>query len=145
MSMLSVASNASAWRGYEYYEAKKVLSWKQTGSHEFQGTVAGSEKEPYAVTIDTEHPKRSICNCPHADGKRIICKHKVALFFAVFPKEAERYMAEIEEYEKEEEQREQECYDRIAKYVKGLSKEELRIALIQALMEAEERDGYGCW
>lgn len=142
MSILSIASNASAWRGYEYCERKKVLSWKQTGEHEFEGEVAGSGKEPYHVMIDTEHPKKSTCNCPHAEGKKIVCKHKMALFFTVFPKEADRYIAEIEEYESEEEEREQERYDQIAKYVKLLSKEELRTALINALIEAEERDRY---
>lgn len=142
MSVLSMASNASAWRGYEYYEKKKVLSWKQTGEHEFEGVVAGSENVPYHVMIDTEHPKKSACNCPHAEGKKIVCKHKVALFFTVFPKEAEGYIAEIEEYEREEEEREKERYDQIVKYVKSLSKEELRIALINALVEAEEGDRY---
>lgn len=95
MSILSIASNASAWRGYEYYK-----------------------------------------------GKKIVCKHKIALFFTVFPKEADRYISEIEEYEREEEEREHERYDQIVKYVKSLSKEELRIALINALVDAEEKDLY---
>jgi len=81
-------------------------------------------------------------NCPHAKGKKIVCKHKVALFFTVFPKEADGYITEIEEYEREEEEREQERYDQIVKYVKSLSKEELRIALINALVDAEENDRY---
>jgi hypothetical protein len=139
MSILSIASNASVWRGYEYYNEKKVLSWKQTEEHKFEGEVVGSEKEPYHVMIDTEHPKKSKCNCPHAEGKKIICKHKIALFFAVFPKEADRYITEIEEYEREEEEREQKRYNQIIKYVESLSKEELRRALINALVEAEER------
>ncbi len=137
MSILSIASNASAWRGYEYYNGKKVLSWEQTGEHEFQGEVAGSEKEPYRVVIDIEHPKKSTCNCPHAEGKKIVCKHKVALFFTVFPKEADGYIAEIEESEREEEEWEQERYDQIVEYVNSLSKEELRNALINALLEEE--------
>jgi len=142
MSLLSIASNASAWRGYEYYAGKRVLSWKQTGEHEFTGEVAGSGNEPYHVIIDTEHPKKSTCNCPHAEGKKIVCKHKIALFFSAFPKEADDYITEIEEYEREEEEWEQERYDQIAKYVKSLSKEELRIELINALVEAEESDRY---
>ncbi|MDD2190901.1 MAG: hypothetical protein PHV71_08470 [Eubacteriales bacterium] len=52
---------------------------------------------------------------------------------SVFPKEADKYIAEIEEYEKEEEKQEQERYEQILKYVKSLSKEELRIELINAL------------
>ena len=140
MSILSSASNASVWRGYEYYKGNRVLSWKQNGEHEFEGEVAGSENKPYHVMIDTQHPKKSTCNCPHAEGKKIVCKHKVALFFTVFTKAADEYIAEIEEYEREEEEREQERYNQIVKYVKSLSKEELRIELINALVDAEERD-----
>ncbi len=142
MSLLSIASNASAWRGHEYYKWKKIVSWKQVGEHKFEGNVAGSGNEPYHVMIDTEHPRKSTCNCPYAEGNKIVCKHKIALFFTVFPREADRYIAEIEEYEREEETREKQRYDQIVKYVKSLSKEELRIALINALVETEKRDLY---
>ena len=142
MSILSIASNASAWRGYEYYKEKKVLSWKQTGEHEFEGEVAGSEKEPYQVMIDTEHPKKSKCNCPHAEGKKIVCKHKIALFFTAFPKEADSYINKIDEYEREEEELEQERCKEIVKYVDSLSIEELRMVLINVLLEADERDRF---
>lgn len=30
--------------------------------------------------IDTEHPKKSKCNCPHAEGKKIVCKHKTTRY-----------------------------------------------------------------
>jgi len=133
----SLATDGRYQDGAYYLSAERKL-----GEHEFEGEVAGSEKEPYHVMIDTEHPKKSTCNCPHAEGKKIVCKHKIALFFTVFSKESDRYIAEIEEYEREEEEREQEHYDQIVKYVKSLSKEELRIALINALIEAEERDLY---
>lgn len=140
MSILSIASNVSALKGYEYYEKKKVIKWKQTGEGQFEGEVRGSENKSYHVMIDTKHPKKSTCNCPHAEDKRIICKHKIALFFTIFPEEANKYIAEIEEYEKDEEKREQERYEQIVKYVKSLSKEELRIKLINALVEAEDRE-----
>ncbi|NMB97839.1 MAG: hypothetical protein GYA02_14710 [Clostridiaceae bacterium] len=38
--------------------------------------------------INIVHPRKSKCNCPHADGRRVICKHMIALYFTVFPKEA---------------------------------------------------------
>ncbi len=47
--------------------------------------------------------EKSHCNCPHANGKRIICKHQVALYFSVFPEEADQYYKEVIEYEEEEE------------------------------------------
>lgn len=143
MGFLSCASSASAWRGYEYYETKKVISWKKRNESQYEGEVKGSAKTPYRVTIDIEHPRKiSSCNCLFADGKRIVCKHQVALFFTVFPKEAKLYMEEIEAYEREEEQREQEMIDGIVKYVHSLSKEELRTELINALIEAEYRRQY---
>lgn len=138
MSILSLASNNSAWRGYQYYKGKRVISWKQIGEHQFEAAVKGSSKEPYHVMIDTEHPRKCTCNCPHAEGKRIVCKHKIALLFAAFPKEVDRYIAEIEESEREEEAQKQECYNEIVKYVESLTKKELRIALIDALIEMEQ-------
>ena len=101
MSIRTLASGASAWRGYEYYTEKKVLSFTQTGGDEYTGQVAGNGPAPYQVKINTAHPRQSKCNCPHADGRRVICKHMVALFFAAFPEEAEDYIEAVEEYERE--------------------------------------------
>ena len=140
MSLLSCTSNASAWRGYEYYESKNVVSWKQIGESQFKGFVKGSADQPYHVIIDVAHPRKSTCNCPFADGKRKICKHQVALFFTIFPNEAKKYIKEIEDYEQEQEQREQERYGEIVKYVNSLSTAELRNALINALEEQDERN-----
>lgn len=58
---------------------------------------------------------------PHADGRCVICKHMVALFFAVFPNEVEKYIEEVEEYEREEAQRMEEHYATFRPYVKSLS------------------------
>ena len=67
------------------------------------------------------------------------------MFFTVFPEEAEQYIARInaaeeEDDEDEEDQQAQERYDQIVQYVEGLSLKELRIALINALLDEEERD-----
>lgn len=142
MSILPNASGASAWRGYEYYTKHKVISFEQIGADEYVGKVSGSASKPYEVRINTAHIRQSKCNCPHADGKRIICKHMVALYFAAFPKEAEQYIAAVEEYEREEESRIAAHYAEIEKYVNSLSKKELREALCNALIEAEENDRY---
>ena len=139
MSIRTLASGASAWRGYEYYEGKKVLSFSQTVEDEYTGQVAGSGSAPYQVKINTAHPRQSKCNCPHADGRRVICKHMVALFFAAFPEEAEQYMEEVEEYEREEEQRMENHYEALRSYVKSLSKKELQEQLFEALAELDER------
>lgn len=49
-------------------------------------------------------------SCPHADGRRVICKHTVALFFTAFPDEAEQYIEGVEEYEREEQARTEKYY-----------------------------------
>lgn len=140
MSIRTIASGASAWRGYEYYTEKKVLSLSQTGEDEYTGKVAGNGPAPYQVKINTAHVRQSKCSCPHADGRRVICKHMVALFFAAFPDEAERYIEEVEEYEREEEARMEEHCAALRSYVKSLSKKELQEKLFEALAELEERD-----
>ena len=66
----------------------------------------------------------------------------LSIFFTIFPEEAKSYIERIEALEDEEEEREQESYDLIVKYVNGLSKEALRRELINALAEAEERNFY---
>ena len=142
MSIMSSASGASIWRGYEYYKAKKVKSFTKISDDEYEGIVLGSGKEPYHVKINTAHIRQSKCNCPYAGGKRIICKHMVALFFTAFPTEAENYIKEVEEYERQEDEREKEHYDEVEKYVYGLSKEELRNELIGYIIESEENQHY---
>ena len=142
MSILTVASFASVWRGYDYWEGKMVDSWKKISDSRFEGVVKGSDNNKYQVTIDLEHPRKSACNCPHADGRRVVCKHQVALFFTVFPKEAKKYMKEIEEYEEEMESIRQDRYNLIEEYVNGLSDKEVRVALINALIAEEDEDYY---
>ena len=108
MGLLDLASGNSFWKGYDYYKASMVIGAEQIAGNRYQGTVKGSGKKTYAVTIDLDHPKKSTCTCPHAEGTRRICKHKVALYFSVFPEEADRALKEAEEWEAEEEKREQE-------------------------------------
>ena len=138
MGLLEIASGNSFWRGYDYFEDGKVISKKKLDDFHYSGTVAGSRKEPYVVTIDLQHPKRSTCNCPHAEGTRRVCKHKVALYFSVFPEEADRAIKEAEEWEAEEEERRQAEYRELEQYVNSLSKKELRRQLLWYLIEERE-------
>lgn len=135
MGILSSASGASAWRGYEYYLDNRVDRIEKISEDTYQAIVSGTGKAPYQVTINTAHIRQSKCNCPHADGRRIICKHMVALYFSVFPNEAECYIKEVKEYEREEEQREEEQRQEMRKYVYSLSKAELREALLEYMSE----------
>ena len=57
---------------------------------------------------DKVHPKKSVCNCPFAEGRRVICKHMVALDLGIFPEKEQQMMDYIEEqnqlYDQEYEQ-----------------------------------------
>ena len=145
MDILNCASSASDWRDYEYYKGNKVLYCKQTGPDEYAGQVSGSSLSPYQVSINVSHPRQSRCNCPHADGRQLICKHMVALYFTAFPEEAERYIAAVEEYERGEEQRRRERYEELRKYVNSLSKRELQERLYEVLSERMEWGSHGRW
>ncbi len=142
MGLTEMASGNSLWRGFEYYEKEKVLSWKKDGDFAYSGSVAGSGTEPYTVYIDTEHPRKSHCNCPHADGRRVICKHMIALYFTAEPEAAKEFLRKVEEWEAEEEEEEQRHYEELVEYVNGLSEGELRAKLLDALLELDERRYY---
>lgn len=138
MGLLECASGASVWRGYDYYKQNKVKNLVETAQGVFTADVEGSTYEPYIVEIDLSHPRKSKCNCPHADGKRIICKHMIATYFTAFPKEATRFYKEFLEAQEEAEQREEELYDRVCEYVWKMKKSELQQALLELLFDGPE-------
>lgn len=146
MGVIDIASSKSVWRGLDYFKQNKVKSCEDNGDGTYGGSVAGSGKESYNVHLDMVHPRKSTCNCPLADGKRIICKHIVAVSFCVDSSEAERFKNIKTIYASEEEERpakRHESYMRIAKY---MSKEELREAYVEAMIELEEirlKEKYG--
>lgn len=142
MGLIEVASVRSVWRGMDYYEHKKVKSWKSVEDGIYDGIVSGSGSNEYTVHIDKNHPRKSTCNCPFADGRRVVCKHMIALYFTAEPQAAEQFMKEVEQWEEEEKLREQEHYEEIRRYVKGLTKTELQEQLLGALIQLEERNGY---
>lgn len=138
MGLLDIASGNSFWRGIDYFKAGKVVKKRKINEFTYSGMVAGSMETPYRVTIDLQHPKKSTCDCPHAEGTRRVCKHKVALYFSFFPEEADAAIKEAEEWEAEEAAREQEEYNEVREYVYSLSLEDLRDELIWRLMEERE-------
>lgn len=138
MSLLSSASMASCWRGYEYFQQKKVLILETLGDMRFRGTVLGNGKSPYITVIDLNHLRRSSCNCPHAGGKRIICKHMVATFFTAFPEDAKKYYAEVLANEEDAEKYQEELFRKLVKYVRSLKKEEAQDKLLEILENGPE-------
>ncbi len=137
MSILTLASGASASRGYDYYERKKVLLAEQIEEAKYHGRVLGNGAV-YDVVIDTAHARSSACTCPHAAGTRKICKHMVALYFSVFPKEAVQYWQEVEAARQEEEHLQEEIENRLEQAIQKMTKTELQEALKALLEECPE-------
>ncbi len=137
MSMLSSASGKSISRGYDYYLKNKVNSYKKINNIEYIGKVSGSNGEIYDIHINLNKPKTSTCTCEFAKGRRVICKHMIALFFTAFPEEAENYKREVEEYRIEYEKQQIERNDIMLKYIYSLKKSELQDILIYILENDE--------
>lgn len=138
MSFLKSASFASICRGYEYFKENKVKAFEKIDETHYMGLVVGSGNNFYIATIDLKHPKKSKCDCPHAEGRLVICKHKVALYFAVFPDEAENFYKELLWCEEEAEQYEDMLREKVIRYVNHMKKAELQQALIDILFSGPE-------
>ena len=138
MGLIEVASNNSVWRGMDYYERKMVKIWKVIDDT-CDGVVKSDSGNEYAVHIDKSHPRKSTCNCAFADGRRVVCKHMIALYFTSEPNAAKDFLDEVEKWEQEEELMEQQHYEDLRKYVNSLTKAELRERLLDALVQLEER------
>lgn len=139
MGLIEIASGNSVWRGVDYYEAKKVVSWEKTGQNTYDGVVAGSGRNTYTVHIDKAHPRKSTCSCPFAEGRRVVCKHMIALYFTAEPQAAKDFLKQVEIWEAEEEAEKEQQHEDLKKYVMSLTKTELQIQLLNALEELEEQ------
>lgn len=138
MGILDIASGNSIWRGYYYFEEQKVSSFKKISNTLYKGVVSGSSNKQYDITLDTAHPKKSTCTCPHAEGTRRICKHKIALYFTIFPDEAERLINEARAYEEEEDQRQIQTQKDLVNYVHKLKKSQAQELLLELLLTGPE-------
>ena len=138
MGLLECASGASLWRGYDYFREKKVINLKSMGERIYAATVSGSGAKPYSVELHVDHLRKSKCSCPHANGKQIICKHLVAVYFTVFPDEAKKFYDETVAYQEEEERKAEELYDKVSQYVMKMKKSEVQQALLEILFDGPE-------
>ena len=138
MGLIESASNESYWRGYNYFKENKVEDLVKTGEGFYSAKVRGSSDEPYTVQLDVGHPHRSKCNCPHADGRRIICKHMVAVYLTVYPDEAERIYNEAMAYEEEQTRRSEELMRKVISHIKKMKKDELQEVLQALLLDGPE-------
>lgn len=142
MGLIEIASNNSFWRGVDYYNQEKVISWKKNENGGYEGIVRGSHKEKYEVSIDLIHPRKSKCTCPFASDSRVICKHMLALYFTAEPDELKSYLKKIEDYERELEEEEEERYfaheQELMNRAKSMTKSELIEELVLAWLRLED-------
>lgn len=146
MALIDIASSKSVWRGMEYYKQNKVSSCEPNEDGTYEGTVLGSGADVYRVHLDMVHPRKSTCNCPLANGKKIICKHIVAVSLCVDASEADRFKNEKTIYASEEEERYAKKYDKYMSYAKSMSASELRKAYVDLMIELDEirlKENYG--
>ena len=138
MGVIECASGNSLWRGYNYYKEKQVKQLKEIGNRIYSATVMGSANNLYSVELNLDHPRKSTCNCPHANGKRIICKHIVATYFTVLPEEADRLYAETIAYQEEEAKHQEQLENKVIEYVNKMKKADLAQTLLELLFNGPE-------
>ena len=115
--------------GVDYYKEKRVVELNKINENEYSSFVKGTNN--YNVYLDIKHPRKSSCNCPLANGKRIICKHIVATYFTAFPNEAVSFEEEQNRLQEEYEKEQEEEFDKAIKYLNRMTKQELIEELIQ--------------
>ena len=133
MALIDLASSNSLWRGIDYFESNKVKEIEKINDNEYKSIVSGSSE--YNVFINLNHPRKSTCSCPFAEGRRVICKHMVATYFKIYPEEAKRLIDEQVAYEMEEEELYEEHYNEVKEYVDSLTEEEAKAMLIERLID----------
>ena len=149
MGILNLAKDSSIFKGYEYYKGKKVISYKKITETTYEGEIIGSENNIYTVYLDLDKPRKSTCNCPFAKDNTKICKHKIALFFTVNPKEAQLYVHDMQKHYHEaikiiakKEEQENKRYKEIKERVNSMSEKEVRNMLINYMLEEYGDDDY---
>lgn len=135
MALIDLASNRSFWRGYDYHKNNKVKSFEIIDEETIKGVVRGSQIEDYKVEIHLNKPLTSTCTCPFSqEHSRSVCKHMVALYFAVYSEEAERIIQEIQD---EEEFERNALMESIVDYVNSLSEQQVRKMLIDKMFDED--------
>ena len=153
MGVLECASEASVWRGYHYYKERRVVYMEEIRAHVYAAAVQGTQKEPYAVKMDLDHPEESTCSCPYAMNMQVVCKHIVATYFAVFPEAAEAleraadedYDVDDEDYDEDydedcdDEALSEGMYRAVLRRVLSMGQMELQHTLLQLLFNGPSR------
>ena len=123
MSIISSASGSSCWRGLDYYKNKKIKNIKKISDIEYTSIASGTED--YSIYLNLKNPRKSTCNCPLANGKRIICKHIVATYFYAVPGSAKEFEDEQNRLQEEYEEYQENQRNNTVKYIRKMTKEQL--------------------
>ena len=136
MGIISSASGSSCWRGLDYYKSKKIRDIKEISDIEYTSIASGIRE--YNVYLNLEKPRQSTCNCPLANGKRIICKHIVATYFSVVPGSAKEFEDEQNRLQEEYEEYQENEYKNAIKFINKMSKKDFVEELIHVFDYAPE-------
>ena len=102
---------------------KQIKNIKKISDIEYASIASGTEE--YSVYLNLKNPRKSTCNCPLANGKRIICKHIVATYFNVVPGSAKEFEEEQNRLQEDYEEYQENEYKNVIKFINKMSKKEL--------------------
>lgn len=143
MGLIDLASNKSMWRGLDYYQNDNVLETHNIGDLQYAAKVRNDAGAIYDVVVNLDKVRNSQCSCPFKKDKpKAICKHIVAAYFAIFPKEADDLQRAYEEWEAGAEEREAQHLKELEEYVSSLSIEDLRSMVLDHILEKERYRNY---
>lgn len=143
MGLIDLASNKSMWRGLDYYQNDNVLETHNIGDLQYAAKVRNDTGAIYDVVVNLDKVRNSQCSCPFKKDKpKAICKHIVAAYFAIFPKEADDLQRAYEEWEAGAEEREAQHLKELEEYVNSLSIEDLRSMVLDHILEKERYGNY---
>lgn len=143
MGLIDLASNKSMWRGLDYYQNDNVLETHNIGDLQYAAKVRNDAGVIYDVVVNLDKVRNSQCSCPFKKDKpKAICKHIVAAYFAIFPKEADDLQRAYEEWEAGAEEREAQHLKELEEYVNSLSIEDLRSMVLDHILEKERYGNY---
>lgn len=143
MGLIDLASNKSMWRGLDYYQNDNVLETHNIGDLQYAAKVRNDAGAIYDVVVNLDKVRNSQCSCPFKKDKpKAICKHIVAAYFAIFPKEADDLQRAYEEWEAGAEEREAQHLKELKEYVNSLSIEDLRSMVLDHILEKERYGNY---
>ena len=143
MGLIDLASNKSMWRGLDYYQNDNVLETHNIGDLQYAAKVRNDAGAIYDVVVNLDKVRNSQCSCPiKKDKPKAICKHIVAAYFAIFPKEADDLQRAYEEWEAGAEEREAQHLKELEEYVNSLSIEDLRSMVLDHILEKERYGNY---